>query len=147
MDNANVMIGELRMATGQINLGHVAAGAVVFGHWAGLYVRRRRRRFGRIVAGETFHIVRGRVVVYRLMRIVAGKTTDPRVIADEAFADFKAIRLKAHEGRAVPFVAHHGVPGAMTLAAEIGDLFGVETLEHFWEGLEVFLRRVGHVPL
>jgi len=68
-------------------------------------------------------------VIYRLMRIVARETTDAGVIADKAFAVFKTIRLKPHEGGAVPFVAHHGVPCTMTLAAEVRDPFRIETLE------------------
>src|SRR5580698_9194051 len=104
----------------------MAACAVVFGYGAGLCVRGCRCSFGPSVAGETFRIVRDRAVVYGLMRIVAGKAADARVIADKAFAVFKSIGLKSHEGGTVPFVAHHGVPGAMTLSAEVGYLFGIE---------------------
>src|SRR5579859_4325662 len=123
----------------------MAACALLFCDRAGLCSTRHRRSLGRIVAGKTFRIVRDRVVVYPLVRIVAGKAADARVIADKAFAVFKAIGLKSHKGRPVPFITHHRVPGAMTLSAEVGDLFGIEMLEGWRDGLEIFLCSVGHV--
>ena len=107
----------------------MAACALLFCDRAGLCSWRNRRSFGHIVAGEALRIVRDHAVVYGLMRVVACKTANARVVADKAFAVFKAIGLKSYEGRTVPFVSQHGVPGAMTLSAEVGDLFGIEMLE------------------
>ena len=48
------------------------------------------------VAGEAFGIVMRGDTIGSLMGIVACKATDPRIVPDEAFAQLKAIRLKAN---------------------------------------------------
>lgn len=86
-------------------------------------------------------------MIERLVRVVAGDTADARVVADEAPAVLETVRLKAHKCRTVPFVAHHGVPGAVTLSAEVRDLLGIEMLQRSGKRFEVFLRGIGHVLL
>lgn len=78
------------------------------------------------VAGQALSVVIRLVVTGGLVGVVAGEAADALVVADEALAVFKAVGLKADEGRALPVVADYSFPGAMTLAAEGGDLLGVE---------------------
>jgi len=86
-------------------------------------------------------------MLYRLMRIVTGQATDARIVANEAPAILKPIRLEAHKRRALPVVARHNVKGAMTLAAEARDLFGVHLLQRRRQRLEVVIGGVGPVQL
>src|ERR1700738_5113849 len=81
------------------------------------------------------------------MRIVKGPGADPLVVADETLAVSEAIGLEADESGAVPVIANDHVPRSVALAAEGGDLFGVQAAERFGECLEVVVGGVGHVLL
>lgn len=129
LDDANEVIGELCVTSREFHLWHVAAYTIGFGYRAGFSDYAGRGGFAGSVARKAFCIVKGQIVIRGLVRIMAGDTTDPRIAADEAAAVFQAVGLEANEGGAMPFVTHHGVPGAMTLAAEVGDLLGVKMPE------------------
>jgi hypothetical protein len=83
-----------------------------------------------VVAGKALRVVKGRVVIDGLMRVVARQTTDPLVV-HEASTVLKAVRLESNIGLTVPVVAHGGIPGAMTLAAEIRSFGGAHLAERF----------------
>ena len=81
------------------------------------------------------------------MGIVAGNATDAGGVADKTFAQRHAVRLEADESWTVPAITHDSVEGAMALAAEAGDLLGVETLQRGRKSLEVVSCRIGHMLL
>src|ERR1700738_2557124 len=79
------------------------------------------------------------------MRIVKGPGADPLVVADETLAVSEAIGLEADESGAVPVIANDHVPRSLALAAEGGDLFGVQAPERLGQCLEVVVCGISHV--
>lgn len=53
------------------------------------------------------------------VRIVAGDATDAWICPVKALAIGQAVGLEANSQLAAPVIAHHCLPGAMTLAAKI----------------------------
>ena len=99
------------------------------------------------VAGNTFDVVMRGDTIGSLMGIVTCKATDPRIVPDEAFAQLKAVRLKANGAITVETISNHILKTAMASAAELGDLLGIEALERFREGSEVIEGRISHMLL
>src|SRR5579859_1642925 len=99
---ADVVIGELCMAARQLDLRHVATCAVCLGNGTRLHFGCSRCSFTFSVTGKTFPVVRSTVVIHRLMRVVARKTTDARIISYKALAVLKTIRLEADKCWAMP---------------------------------------------
>ena len=75
------------------------------------------------MTGKTFGIVSGIFADDVLVRIVAGHTTDARVGAVEALAVGQAIGLEANVNLAVKVTSDDAFPGAMALAAKVGEIF------------------------
>lgn len=80
-----------------------------------------------------------------LVRIVASDATDARIGAVEALAVGQTIRLKANRQFAAPVIPHHRFPGAVTLAAEIRDLFRRSLAEIGRSGIEIAVERIGEM--
>ena len=97
------------------------------------------------MASQAFRVVRREVMFDLLMRIVACKTADPRVIAHKTLAVCQPIGLEAHIRRSVKAVPHRRVPGSMTLSAEIACIFSIHGLERLWQRGEVTAGSVSHV--
>ena len=71
------------------------------------------------MTGQAFAVVETVVADEVLVRIVAGKAGDARIVAVETAAVGKAIGLEADAGQATPSIADHGFPRAVALSAEI----------------------------
>ena len=99
------------------------------------------------MACQAFRVVSSEIMVGLLMRIVARQAADPRVIAHKASADRQPIGLEAHIRRPMKVVPHRGVPGAMTLTAEISDVLSAHGLERLGKRREVIAGGVGHVSI
>lgn len=80
------------------------------------------------VAGQAVVVVRFIIMDNLLMRVVARDATDSWIGAIETLTVGEAVGLKAHVNFAVPIVAQHGFPCAVTLTAEAGDIFGGKLL-------------------
>lgn len=97
------------------------------------------------MTGQAFRVVVAEIAIGRLMRVMTCKATDARIIAYEAFAVAKAVRLEADKCRTLPVVAHDQIPGAMTLTAEVRNLVRIHALQRPGIRSEVAQRRIRHV--
>src|SRR5690242_3184950 len=120
-DDANAMISERRMHAGQRHLRHVAGDAILRGHRAGLarVARRAFLRARRCMASEALLVIRGDIVVQKLMRIMARDAREARVSLAPAAAAFETIRLKAHVLDALDSCYRDVVPRTVTGAAKV----------------------------
>ena len=75
------------------------------------------------MAGEAFGIVSGIFADDIFVRIVASHTTYARIRAVKAFAVGQAIGLEANVDLPVKVASDNAFPGAMTLAAKVGEIF------------------------
>jgi len=119
LHNPDVMIGESKMRSGELQFRHMACHTLV---------RRSRTRSSLLttrlvspprMAGKALRVVRDRGRLQVAMRIMAGNAGDPLVAGIVASAVFQTVRLEPH----VPNVADSGVQhiarGAMTGATQI----------------------------
>src|SRR5258708_27670354 len=117
--DADLVVGELGVAAGEFDLGHVAGGAVVLRHGANLSYGGSGSGLCRSVAGEAFGVVVSLIVIDRLMGVVASEAADALVVADEALAVAETVRLEADERWATRVITDNCVPSAVTLPAEV----------------------------
>ncbi len=93
-----------------------------------------------------FRVIVGRRIAYQLLvRIVAGDAADPGVGAVEAFAIGETVGLEANIGLAMPVAAHHCLPTAMALSAEIRQVFGGQAAELLRHGAHVAFDHAGEM--
>lgn len=145
LHDANLVIGEVEIAAGKRDFGHMAADAPGSRRRAGFCLARAGGARVRCVAGEAFGIVRSVVSDEIFVRIVAGDAADTRVSAVEATTIGEAIGLKADIRQATPTIAHNGFPGAVTLAAEVGERFGSHVPQARRSSAEIGDGRIGRV--
>lgn len=141
------MIGKHRMAAQQRHLGHVAANTIHLAHRARLHWDRMTRFFRLGMARQAFCIVKGDILIDRLVRVVTRHATDALVIADEASAIGQPVWLEAHVRWPMPMVSHRRLPGAMALPAEVFGVLGTHALEGCRPSGEVVAQSVGQVLL
>lgn len=131
--DADAMIGERRVHGGKVDAGHVA-GHTIF--------RRSRAGFARValrrgptgswavltcaflpvrqcVAREAFRVIRGGIMVERLMRIMAGDAGKARIPISPAAALLQPVRLKAHSFHALCFGFKNVEGSTVTRATKI----------------------------
>jgi hypothetical protein len=128
LKNADAVVSEFRMSARNLILGHVTGDAVLRTARAGsrVMIGRSLRAFGRSVAMKTGPIVGGGVTHKRLVRVMASEAGDSSVTHPPAAAEFKTVRLKADGGNPFHAALHHVCPGAVTRAAEINGIDGVQ---------------------
>lgn len=81
------------------------------------------------MAGQTFPIVPGVVTYQVLVRVVARNAADAWIGSGKALAVGQTIRLEANVGDTARMISYHRFPGAMALAAEVGDLLRGQLLQ------------------
>src|SRR5437879_10929537 len=86
------------MGTGQFDFGHVACGAAIL-----RYLAHSRPPLAAAVAGLALGVVIDGFAVHLVVRVMAGKATDARVIRLVAFA-WRQLPEKGKEGRGAPIV-------------------------------------------
>ena len=117
------MIGKFVMCSRQLDPWHVAGNALVFGHRAGLRAGLSASRLYAVaMASQAFRVEIHRLSVEVMVRVVARKATDSRVIRVITFAARQAVGLEADVGNRRVVLLNYFRPGPVTLATEIGSL-------------------------
>ena len=116
----------------QLDLWHMATDAVCARHGTCLCIGMTTAGRGCIpgcMTGQTLRVVKavGRYKV--LVRIMAGNAADTGIGTIKALAVGQAEGLKANVHLASPAASHHRLPGAVTLPAEIREVFTGELFQ------------------
>ena len=101
LDDADAVISEFEVGSGQFNFGHVAGDAVVFCDVTGFGFD-----FSAAMAGLALCVIVARLSAHLRVRVVAGHATDARIVGIVAQAAPKPVRLEANVIDAVVLTNH-----------------------------------------
>src|SRR3954471_20709443 len=118
--NADLVIGERMMRSGNFNLWHMARDAVACCRFASA-----SRQLIAVMTGKAFSVVAGIYSVDFLVRVVTGRAADTFVIRVVALAVSQAIRLKSHTQDTEAARGCHLFPRAMALPAKVRRLLAI----------------------
>jgi hypothetical protein len=118
------MIGKFVVRSRQLDPGHVAGHALVLGNRANLRTRFAARAFDPAMTSQTFRVEVYGLWIEVMVRVMASKTTDARVIRVIASAARQAVRLETDIGDTGMWLRGDFRPGAMALTAKVRRQFG-----------------------
>lgn len=138
----NAVIGKFEMRAGQVNLRHVATGAIILANLTGTgaavitsfdCTRFRLQPLLELMTGQTLRIVKGRALLQAVMRIVTGRAADAFVGGITAAVEH-SIRLEANVADAAAIGQRHYIfDAAMATAAHIlGHVIAIQIAQLFY---------------